>query len=285
MVQKSKDDDVVFVLEDIPDEMRRRGWFVGRELMLRWFRESRYEMTEDEKKGKDDPRSLASSKIDEKIVTMAWAMKYQRVRDAMNKLRENWANVEGKKHLFKLLKERNSNVAQCWRFGDLSQPGKVLDKTCQINYFLIGNFYDPLDDFSAALFRCSLKIAVTGIVDYFDSNKSARIAIDEYGFYIRDTYDFNDDKFDLISQDLGRWGRGYVNRAILLLASEIPIIKKNELKKNSIHNKKLDSGPYRVTNESFRTYRAKYAKGGDFVIFSDVYREKLASPLILEYKL
>ncbi len=277
-----------FTIEDIPDEMTRRGWFVGAALMQRWFRNNRSVMSPLVKAAKVDARSLKLHEVDEKIVTMAWAMKFQRVIDGMNSLRANWSSAEAKKHLIDLLIKSNKpapvvnkdgkKIIPQWRFGSLPLPVRDIEETCQVNYFKIGSWHDPLDDFSAALFRCTLKIAVTGIVEHLDDQGNIRIKIDERGFYIRDTYDFNDDGY--ISQPLGVWGYHWMSRAIPL--ASLPISTK---KKYDVMDLEFPGEAYRVTNESFQEYRKKYAKGGDFVIYTDVYREKLSSPIVLELKL
>lgn len=95
-------------------------------------------------------------------------------------------------------------ATQTWRFGDLAQPAKMLDKTCQVNYLGLGQLSDPLDDFYGAMGEATLKVAVSGLVTPKGPGKAA-MAIDELGFYLRDSYDFNDGKNFFLSQPLGFW--------------------------------------------------------------------------------
>lgn len=90
--------------------------------------------------------------------------------------------------------------------------------------------------------------------------RTGRIAlkVTHVGFYIRDTYDFNDFQY------LGTWTeRGVLNKAQMLM------------------NTALDGMAFRwggepignVYNHDFDTYRGTTGFGGDFVIYSDVYWE------------
>jgi hypothetical protein len=64
------------------------------------------------------------------------------------------------------------------------------------------------------------------------------VSISEVGVYVKDSFDFNQAQF------LGFWGH-----------RDTP-----------------------VNNATFRDWRAKFAKGGDFLVFSDIKRIKLTSP-------
>jgi len=68
------------------------------------------------------------------------------------------------------------------------------------------------------------------------------VTITEVGVYVRDSFDFNDH-----SQFLGFWGH-----------RDTP-----------------------VNNATFREWRTKFSKGGDYEVFSDIKRVKLDSPHIV----
>jgi hypothetical protein len=148
-----------------------------------------------------------------------------------------------------------------------------LDKTCQVNFVEVGGMFDPLDDFYGAIGKGLLKIAVTGMVTALSGSRY-RIAIDEVGIYLRDTYDFNDDHMSLISQPLGYWGFQGVSRKFQLRWD----VEIDERYAEVVPPDRL----YAVQNDDFRRYRNVYGRGGDFVIYSDVRRMGLPKPLVLD---
>ncbi|MBI3897430.1 MAG: hypothetical protein HY308_03930 [Gammaproteobacteria bacterium] len=274
-VQEEKSEKVrLFRITDIPDVMEKRlGWTVGAKLMRRWFANPSFAMSRDVKKNDVDARSLSAFQIDERIVTMEWALRFSRVSGAYLQLLNGWRTPAG----LALLRDRIDRSPKGkigWRFGDLSQPGKALDQTCQVNFMELGNLSDPLDDFFGGIARASLKIAVSGVVTPLKLGRYS-IAVDEVGLYLRDTYDFNDDSYDLISQPLGYWGFQGVQRGVKLRWDiEIDEVYAN---KDDVPADRV----YAVQNEDFRHYRNKYGKGGDFVIYSDVRRVRLPVPIVL----
>ncbi len=135
---------------------------------------------------------LPSAYLDDTTVTMQWALGFARVQSAMARLQANWASPAA----ITLLKQRvvrqsPGRIQECWRFGDLSKPARILDETCQVNYAVFGRWSDPLDDFYGAMGEAQIKLAVSGMV-IARGPVHARIEIDELGFYLRDSYDFND---------------------------------------------------------------------------------------------
>jgi hypothetical protein len=265
----------LFRITDIPDVMQHRlGWRVAAQLLRRWFRSPRYVMPWDIKNGDIDPRTLSLLLIEPRIVTMKWALRFGRVRSAYQKLLEGWRTPAGLALLRTRLDDtRPSFQPASWRFGDLSQSGRVLDKTCQVNVAGVGGIFDPLDDFYGAIGKGLLKIAVTGMVTALPGSRY-RIAIDEVGIYLRDTYDFNDDHMSLISQPLGYWGfQGVSRRFQLRWDVEIDARYAEAVPADRL---------YAVQNDDFRRYRNVHGRGGDFVVYSDVQRVRLPRPLILD---
>ncbi|PTT17311.1 hypothetical protein DBR12_18485 [Acidovorax sp. HMWF029] len=268
-----------FQLLDIPEVMRSRlGWPVAASLMERWFRSPAFEMSDSIKRSltPNQLHKLPEAQLDENKVSMAWALGFVRVQAAMLQLQKNWANPAGLKQLqTRIERQSNGRNQQCWRFGNLSQTAKLLDANCQVNIQKIGESSDPMDDFYGAMGEATLKVAVSGIVSPKGAGK-AKIEIDELAFYLRDSYDFNDDSF--VSQPLGFWGFNGVVRA-LRFPSNVPITDE------WVHEDaaSLRSKTYLVQNKHFREWRAKNGKGGDFMIVSDVHRVRLPIPLQLEW--
>lgn len=260
-----------FSLADLPDVMRQNGWTVGARLMERWFSRGACAMTDREKSGTDGP-----SDIDERVVTMAWALRFPRVVEAHNHLIATWASGErGPRSAsevatkFKAWRASNAlHPGAPFRFGDLSRPASEIDGTCQINRDVIeSSIFGAVDDFYAAIGKGTLKLAVSGLATPLIEGKW-RLTIDQIGTYLRDTYDFNGD------QSLGSWSRtGFARFAPF--AKTMPIDPQ-------LAPADADNGYYAVTNASFRGFREYIHRGGDFVIFSDVHRMRLVKPIVME---
>lgn len=270
----------LFQLRDIPSVMKtRQGWHVAAALMERWFNGAPYEMQPEVKtsRGRFRLSKLNPAQLDETTVTMRWAMGYARVHAAVNRLTANWASPAG----IELLKDRVNRQGahrthQCWRFGNLAQPAKVLEDTCQVNYLVVGQSGDPVDDFYGAMGEVQLNVAASGMVVPQGQGK-ALLEIDELGFYLRDSYDFNDGG-SFFSQPLGCWG---------FQGMACGISTRWEVK---IKDEVVDEAPatvqgykYFVQNQDFRRWRKEHHKGGDFMVLSDVLRVRLPVPMRLAW--
>ncbi|GKT20486.1 DUF6402 family protein [Acidovorax sp. SUPP3334] len=270
----------LFQLDDIPGVMRSRmGWPVAAALMERWFRGAAFEMPDAMKLG-DPPHQTATLnavQLDERTVSMAWAMGFARVRTAMATLQARWASPAGLSQLRKLVEKRGRVQPQpSWRFGSLGLPAKAVDESCQVNILKVGRLSDPLDDFYGAMGEATLKVAVSGIVTSKGAGKTA-ILIDELGFYLRDSYDFNDGDQPFLSQPLGFWGYGGVSR--IDLGERVSISERwaNE------EETKARGHSYWVQNQDFSRWRGMHGRGGDFIVLSDVHRVGLPFPISLEW--
>jgi len=268
----------LFRITDIPSVMHSKlGWLNAAALMRRWFKARARTMSIIEKKGEIDPRNLQQDAIDETTITMQWVLGFTRAKLAHDKLLASWATPKGIAELRRnILATAPATLPKgqvSWRFGDLSMPAKVIEETCQVNFVTVGALDDPLDDFYGAIGKGVLKLAVTGMVTDL-KNGRRQITIDELGTYLRDTYDFNDDSF--MSQPLGFWSAQTVRRG-LMLRWDIEI-DEVFVEEGTVPEDRL----YAVQNDDFQSYRAKYGRGGDFVIYSDVMRMRLAKPLVVE---
>lgn len=270
----------LFQLRDIPSVMRSRlGWPVAAALMERWFNGAAYQMTQEMKESRSTSRlsRLSAAHLDENTVTMRWALGFARVRAAMESLHARWPSAAG----ISQLKDRVENQSrgrnhQCWRFGDLNQPAKILEDTCQVNYLAFGKLSDPMDDYYGAMGEAQINVAVSGIVTPQSDGKTS-IEIDELGFYLRDAYDFNDGR-PFISQPLGCWGFSGLECSIetnFSIAIEDKLVDEDPA---ILQNRK-----YLVLNNDFRKWRAKNNKGGDFMVLSDVHRVRLPFKKIISW--
>jgi hypothetical protein len=259
-----------FTLIDVPSSMRREGWTVGAALMERWFNANAWTMPANVKTG-DAP--APSSAIDTST-RMRWALGFARVSAANSNLLSTWSQGERRaksggqvaNQLRRWITHHGLSGRQPFRFGDLSQPIVQVDRFCAINRDIVeSSFFGPVDDFYAAFGNAAVKLAVSAQVTPVTGGWEVKI--DQAATYLRDTYDFNGD------QPLGSWGPdGFSRVAVLAPGIEID---PNASGSSWLGGQRVWS----VDNESFRDYRARFNKGGDFIVFSDLNRVPLASPV------
>jgi len=267
----------VFKIRDIPAVMRTRmGWPVAAKLMERWFNGAAYKMPTLAKRSLDPYRlsQLPSVHLDETSVTMKWALGFERVKNAQETLKNKWNSHAGIEQLKRRIKNQETahSGQNIWRFGNLNNPAKILEDTCQVNFLVFGKMLDPMDDFYGAMGESQLNLAVSGLVTTEEPGKMS-VEIDELGFYLRDCYDFNDsDSF--VSQPLGCWGFQGVDcwggaRPGVNIGQETANVPPDEAQRRK----------YIVQNKHFLEWRDKNGHGGDFMVLSDVHRMRLAVPL------
>lgn len=238
--------------------MRAQGWNKAATLMDRWFAGPPVAT----------PRYHTP---DTTTITMSWALGFQRARGTYDKLKNDriWANPAAQGEIAKMLRGKNLLTNSRVRFGQMASPVTTLDAD-YINYrSLSGGYlgysgsysgaysgYSPsayngggMDDMLAALGNLNFRVLVAGVVEPSASGTGHDVTIEEVGVYIRDSYSFEGD------QHLGFWDDS----------------------DNSVSALNFFSGT-RVTNASFRQWRAANSKGGDFLIFSDIRRTRLAVP-------
>ncbi len=114
--------------------------------------------------------------------------------------------------------------------------------------------FDGIDDFIAAIATTNFHLTAKGDLIYvpksFFSNASVKIKINQFAFYIKDRFDFEDEPNE-DSQHLGYW----------------KLINKNKVQVDYIEI--LDKSSYfHVTNKTYRNYRNAHKKGYDFHLYS-----------------
>jgi hypothetical protein len=248
-------------IEAIPSAMRQMGWMVSAEFMERWLHSPPWVLPPEWKSNNPpDPASLSSVHIDQRIVRMSWAMSHPRVRTAMRELKTKMANAPAKGVLRNRMAKLPWGAKDKLSFGSQNDNAVQLERTCQSNFIAFGEKLDTLDDLYGGLGKAALKVALIGQAARDPQSGRFSLQVSHAGFYIRDTYDFNDFQF------LGTWTtEGVLNKAQMLM------------------NAALDGMVFRwggdpignVFNHDFSTYRFKTGSGGDFVIYSDVYWERV----------
>ncbi|MEG3088359.1 DUF6402 family protein [Sphingomonas sp. PB4P5] len=256
-----------FTIRDIPAAMRKNGWAVGARLMDRWFAGTTRAM-----RARDKVNLGTWPDIERRAVTMRWALGFARVAEAQQRLLTTWHQPPRRAPSAAVTQERlrASGLARGkpFRFGNLGLASPAVDAHWQVNREVLeSTLFGTVDDFYCAMGNALLMLAVAGEATPLAGGRW-RVTIDDVGTYIRDSYDF------LGSQRLGAWGPDGFSR-IALLASEVPIIAEQP------HSD--GRGRYfSVSNESFDKYRNHYGRGGDFAIFSDIVRTRLAHPVTME---
>lgn len=272
----------IFTLDQIPAAMDKMGWVVAAQLMRHWFNGKPAKPFTDETKNlyvTGPAINIPPEHVNDSIVKMQWAMKFEPVQKAIKKLKEGWASERG----IKELKERLiKNKGKLEKLNDV----KMIDTYLYVNFTTIGKAdYDPfgsysfsgisgasgysyysyygsgmaINDFMGAIGLSSLKIVPCG---YQTVRGGKNVFITEkIGFYIKDTYDF-----------LGRQFLGVWNKNEMLGAAKakeyLNLFESKSWKR--IYDLAMQNYAM-VWNSDFRKWQEKKKTGIDFVVFSDVY--------------
>jgi hypothetical protein len=228
----------------IPKIMRAKGWVNGATLLETWFAR---------------PPAIApaySAPVTD-VIKLNWVLGFERAREVYDRLfaEKTYCNAAAKRELLELLRNRG------WlpvaggppiAFGQLDRPAADLKRDATqfgaVADGLVMKAVRPLDDLVAALGNFAFRVNVAGTVAARPGGQY-RVALSEVAVYVADSFDFEGD------QPLGFWNED-----------------------NNTGAKTALSGGKPVANVTFRNWRAKNQKGGDFLVFSDVRRVKLTPP-------
>ncbi|MBD2785683.1 hypothetical protein ID858_16750 [Xenorhabdus sp. DI] len=253
-------------LYDIPKIMDKMGWTTASALMKHWFSITpAFKFNEKIRDGfvNGNAMEIPKERVNDSIVKMDWARRYEIINSKINELKSEWASVKGKERLFKWIFDVNKQKAEngLVRVGYSNSPME-LDYLSQVNYRKFGHYSDTMDELMGAIGVGILKVAVKG---YFDIRGNEKIfTVEKLGFYIKDTYDFTDEH--VISELLGIWSRqGIVSK------KEIPVYMASFASGDFGWLYRNYRGYVPVFNEDFRKWQDIHNEGGDFVVFSDVY--------------
>jgi hypothetical protein len=244
-------------LSDLPEVMRNMGWVVAPKLMERWFQGDVFVLHEDVRATYDDfPLSIPPAHYDDEIVTMDWALQFDRFAEAYDYILTDYA-TEASTILLEDRLKRCGWPTTSPRLGNTSMTARELNATCQIQTAYCGKLTDTIDDFYGAIGRCFVQLAVVGHVHR--DNFSELFIIDKVGLYLKDRYEFNGLQF------LGCWTK---SKAL----GKAEMLSRLSAVTSSVGARilKVNEPVFHVFNHHFREYREKHGKGGDFVIYSDV---------------
>ncbi|MBX7222392.1 MAG: hypothetical protein K1Y36_20750 [Blastocatellia bacterium] len=235
--------DRYFPVPKMPGMMRTRKWERAATLMEKWIQGQPNDQPE---------RGIP----DTQTIKMEWVLKHERAKKAYDDIfaKKLWKSAGAQREIRKLLTAKNilplkAPVSRI-PFGTFSGSVPKLHEE-HINYQLVGDELDPIlveiDELYAALGRFTFHVLVRGYIGSKDA-KQIFCFIEEVGVYIRDSYDFNGD-----FQPLGYW----------------------DTESNYI-GKVPKPGTTYVSNATFRRWRERNGRGGDYMIFSDVKTTKLS---------
>jgi hypothetical protein len=265
-------------LTDLPGVMRNMGWETASKLMDKWFTGERYIMIREDRDTYDDhPLSIPADRYDDTIVTIVWAQKFTRFNTVHKKLIASWRTQKSIDRLKELLEQsswqeffediQNGESKEkkfVFPFGNTSMTARELNATCQIQTStFVSDFFDAIDDMYGALGAAMIQLAVTG---YVTREKNGRdvFVIENYGTYIKDVYEFNGPQF------LGHWSKDKIfGPAEMLGYRQYRALLEESGNFEEII--KLDSLVMSVNNRDFNAWRDLHNRGGDFIIYSDVY--------------
>ncbi|ORF27798.1 DUF6402 family protein [Snodgrassella alvi] len=274
----------IFTLDQIPAAMDKMGWVVAAQLMRHWFNGKPAKPFTDKTKTlyvTGPAINIPPEHVNDSIVKMQWAMKFEPVQKAIKKLKEKWRSERG---LIELKKRLIQNKGKLEKLNDV----KMIDTYLCVNRTTIGEAdYDPfgsysfsgisgasgsgysyysyygsgmsINDFMGAIGLSTLKIVPCGYQTVRDG-KNVFIT-EKIGFYIKDTYDF-----------LGRQFLGVWNKNEMLGAAKakeyLNLFESKSWKR--IYDLAMQNYAM-VWNSDFRKWQQVKNTGIDFVVFSDVY--------------
>jgi uncharacterized Zn-binding protein involved in type VI secretion len=238
-------------IEHIPWIMRANGWYEGATLMDQWF--SRDASTD--KKPEDSDTST---------IKMDWVLELDEARKAYDELMNEalWTVPNddfGRTPLQRLC-------------GSLRNKGFLTDQPMEFTFdtpvwTLKGRQFDdrvirkgafgeePLfifDKHGAALGQFELLLAAAGEAEPLPDGVTHRITLRKKGVFVEDQYDFEGSQF-LGFWDVETHSAGY-----------IPSLRCK----------------WPVTNGSFRDWRDRTNRGGDYLVYSDVKQENIDPPIV-----
>lgn len=251
-------------MTDLPKVMDKMGWTVAPRLMERWFKGKAFALDSYLRdKYYDEPLSIPEDHCDDKIVTMDWALKFERVRDEYDNIFRNINTAAA----IKKLQDHITNhklVDTGSRLGNVGMNARELNAHCQIQTQMFGSRTDTIDDLYGAIGVGMLQLAVVGEVQRGINKDSFRV--DNIGVYLKDAYEFNGFQF------LGCWTteKTYGKAELLNHAAAQAYRLTSPSAALAAKFMKTDQPVFHVHNHDFRNYREKHGKGGDFIIYSDV---------------
>jgi hypothetical protein len=246
----------VHLVRYVPKVMRALGWGVGAALQDEWFKRSPSE-------------TPSSNTPDLSIVTMDWALGFQRLKTVYDTIIQQviWVNTDGKDALVKEIKrmqidakisiptsEGNSTSFGVYDSSIITHRSRKIPEFDKYHYqerpFDQFPLTAPLDDLTAALGNTVFRLGAGGMIK--KEKDGYLIQVTKVYVYLMDSFNYIDDSLvnRVRSQDLGYWK-----------------IETNEVKRLSGI---ISPGYRKINNDSYNAYREEIGMGGDFNLYSDL---------------
>lgn len=245
-------------LDEIPGAMDNMKWPIAAKLMRHWFSiKPAYAMPKAVRDGDVSPLTLPKTVINDSIVKLAWIKSFNSdsVLGAWLDLTFEWSNAKGKAQLKAQLKKAGwvPGSPGRFQFGNTNLSVVELDANHSVNFRPFGSMMDTMNDLYGAIGTGTYKAAVVGYVE------KDEFFIEGLAFYMRDTYDFNDNPG--FNPPLGIWSRDRV-----LSKAESSQYLTNPVS----YTIRSGQGYALVENKDFRRWQKAQNTGGDFIVYSDV---------------
>jgi hypothetical protein len=303
-----------FDLQDIPHAMRRIGWTKSAQVMDKWFEGPLNYATTNEGATKGinqygDP--FPPSMIDTTMFRMEWILEFPRAKEALNNLRDIAIYSDPAKRAIIRTFRHQGKPTPYFRDGWKICEGNIncLHRNFQFQFLRVdANFPDKLlmmargkalpngifmDDLYGSLGAFSFNAAVGEHRFRVLRGDRVCVEIQEVLLYMRDVFTFHDRDDAYVggligggSQYLGHWNKtGFILVLGAALASEatkwdwpmLPVARDGAISDDDIY--------YPVRNKDYRNWQLKHRQGGDLILYSDIKRLKLSTPLVVEFDL
>ncbi|CAB3778073.1 hypothetical protein LMG28688_00508 [Paraburkholderia caffeinitolerans] len=286
-----------FDIQEIPDAMRLEGMPVAAKLMQRWFAGVlNYAPTDDDLKAEvnQNGEPYPPCMYDTATIRMNWILKFKRAEKKYLDLLAKQIHSQIAHDKLKIILMRYRNIAlpfNTWKICKKNMP--ALHRHFQFQYISVGSsLSQKIDEFIESQFhRAGVPDDLTGALGSFNLYAApADVTIDPIEreavvssvyVYVKDSYDFTDKSGDALSQYLGHWSskgviivpyNGIVGQLnIPSLYFPYPVARGDVRTKGNVY--------YPVHNRDFRQWAIKHQRGGDFIIFSDLARCRLRTPI------
>lgn len=182
-------------------------------------------------------------------ISLEWVLRFSRARRVFDAMVDGrvWFNEAARRVIGDWLRS-NGHLGSRWQgFGNLDRPVPELDRD-SVQFRVVEETIPSMDDLTAALGNFTFRVAIEGATAP-NRTRGNTVAIYAVGIYVKDSFDFNG------YQELGFWNSRYAT-----VSYSNPMIGD------------------RVTNASFREWRAANGRGGDFLVFSNMRRMVFGTP-------
>jgi len=310
-----------FDLLDIPESMRAMGWPKAAKLARRWLH-GREHIASADPTARFDEDMIDTDTLSLSWVLGFNVAKWQYQKLLETAIYNDAAKKELKKSDGTLpnFMERNrffSGKLFTWNYckGDIEE----LHRQFHFQHIPV-NTYDEMknmnmSELTAALGNFNLYAAIadayisTKRFNRYDSATEVHlctrstVTISHIYVYAKDSYSFTDDPMKHASQYLGHWSRHGMVISVLAFAAQFLTDRPKSTKDWEWGNTPIESQVfvddfgkpidiaqgmqernvyYPVRNRDYRQWRACHKRGGDFVVYTDLRRIKLTTPIVLQ---